>query len=181
MTNEKEIIDFASRLRCIIGKSGDTKKVFAERCGTSEKQLYIYLKGASEPGMKFFRNMKEQYSKFNIEWLISGEGEPILKESPKDVPQGNVIDSKHADVIKRFIDKPYARELNMNLVELERLCPDGYLKVGTFVKGMLEGVQSMAAEPTPSYGERRKKEAPDQIPPGGDRRQGPDRRKAGGG
>lgn len=79
MTNDTENNDFVARLNSIIGKSGDNKKTFAKKCGVSEKQLYIYLKGTSEPSMRFFVSVKDQYPWVNIEWLISGNGEEPLK------------------------------------------------------------------------------------------------------
>lgn len=51
--------------------------MFAKHCGITEKQIYAYLKGASEPGTKFYRNLLINYPNINLNWLISGQGEPL--------------------------------------------------------------------------------------------------------
>ena len=134
MINETKISDFPSRLKYLIGKSGDTNKVFAKNCGIKEKQLYIYLKGDSEPGMKALRGIKLYYPAFSIDWLISGEGIPILEAKNA---HSDVINIQHGQVIEKFKDKQYALELNQNLVTLESLSIKEFYKVGGYVEAAI--------------------------------------------
>ncbi len=66
-------MEFEERLNKIIIESGDEKKVFAEKCGKSESQLYNYLNGSQAPGFYFFKKIKSNYPKVNLEWLIVGD------------------------------------------------------------------------------------------------------------
>ena len=129
--------DFCARLEYVIGKSPDNKKAFAKKCGISEKQLYVYLKGASEPGMRFFSAMKCQYPFINIEWVITGEGLPLFNddkgqylgkgECPHDesiVSYENIVEAEHLKLIKKFKNKELAKSINSKLVELEQMAPD---------------------------------------------------------
>ena len=130
--------------------------------------------------------------RFNVDlnWLLTGDGNPYIGknkniEEPELSQQTNqhqnVIEIQHIDIVRNFKDKPRAKAINQALLELERTSPSAFEAIESYIKGMVSGIQLMAAEPTPSYGERRKNDDPDQIPPEGDRRLGVDRRKAGGG
>jgi transcriptional regulator with XRE-family HTH domain len=85
--------------------------------------------------------------KININWLLTGNGHP--NEVYHDAPHAdlsaqngnNVIESKHADIIKRFIDKQSAVELNLSLVELEKLSPEAYKKMSSYIKGVVDGIK----------------------------------------
>jgi hypothetical protein len=177
MTNEIKNTCFQDRLKLIITRSGDQKKDFAKNCGIAETQLYGYLNGASEPGTKVYQKMKRRYPWINIDWLISGEGCPEISNDNRD---SNVIELQHIDIVKGFNDKARAKSINAALLELERTSPSAFEAIEAYIKGMVSGIQLMVAEPAPSYGERRTKDDPGQIPPEGDRRAGPDRRKVGG-
>ena len=69
-------MNFKERLNKIINESGDEKKVFAEKCGKGESQLYNYLKGSQAPGFDFFNKLKKHYPQVDLEWLISGVENP---------------------------------------------------------------------------------------------------------
>ena len=94
-----------------------------------------------------------------LDWLLKGRaaytvlplGAQISDE--KNIPcpsqpkaQNNVIESKHADVVRRFVDKSYAMDLNLSLVELERMSPEAYKKVGVYIKGVVDGVRMVTSE-----------------------------------
>lgn len=134
MTNETKKSNFSTRLEYLIKYSGVPKKVFAKNCGIKEKQLYVYLRGESEPGLKALKGIKESYPNINIDWLVSGIGEPYLRykaETP------TVIDLRHEQIIKDFEDKEYASELNQVLVSLERLSKKRFYEVGGLIKKVL--------------------------------------------
>lgn len=148
MTENNENPDFCTRLECIIGKLPDNKKTFAKKCGISEKQLYIYLKGTSDPGMRFFSNMKIQYPMINIEWLITGIGEPDIiyedlkiKSSNKDViSYENAIENEHLKLIKKFKNKETALNANKDLLDIEQYSSETFMKATGYLKGLRDGV-----------------------------------------
>ena len=75
------------RLEKIIKAIGMTKKDFAVECGVSRAQLFNYLKGQQVPTATFFVNLKKKYNWINLDWLITGEGEPDLRgDSHKVIP-----------------------------------------------------------------------------------------------
>lgn len=122
----------------------------------------------------------------NINWLFTGGGSPyIIMVYPKgaNVPEPpdepNLEDFKA--VIKNFMDKPYATEISINLVELEPLSPEAYRKVGSYIKGIVDGVKMMSsAGKPPDHIDRRKGERRSDDPEGSvdveERRSGRDRR-----
>lgn len=113
MTNDNKITDFPDRLRYLIKESSDENKAFAKKCGIGENQLYVYLRGKSEPGMRFFKALKEQYPWTSIDWLVSGKGEPIIElEADKD----SVIAMDPA--VKLILD--VEKELNVKLNDKQR-------------------------------------------------------------
>lgn len=186
MTNDTENNNFIARLNSIIGKSGDNKKTFAKKCGVSEKQLYIYLKGTSEPSMRFFMGMKKQYPWVNIDWLVTGVGsqnigriDGDLSKNPRAEENGkeNIVELKHADVIRNFKDKANALTLNMDLVDIEALNPTAYKEVSTYIKGVAYGVRVSQDR---RHDQRRTHNDQEAIPEEGDRRQGKSRRAVNG-
>ena len=58
----------------------------------SKTQLFKYLKGAQALGDRFFRNLKIQFPKINIEWLITGIGAPVVDV---DGEKNNKVDQIH--------------------------------------------------------------------------------------
>lgn len=81
MTNETNNNGFTDRLKQIIAVAGIEKKVFARQCGISPNQLYNYLNGSQEPGTKFYRGLKTTIPSINIDWLITGQGSPNIKDN----------------------------------------------------------------------------------------------------
>jgi hypothetical protein len=106
MTNETKISEFSDRLSYVIDKSNDTKKVFVKKCGKSEPQLYAYLKGNQLPGTDFYQKLKEHYPFINLDWLISGQGNPTINQKednnivPMDPAVGLVIEVENELSIK---------------------------------------------------------------------------------
>ena len=189
MTNDKKNTGFIERLKFIIGYTGDTNKAFAEKCGITEKQIYKYLNGSSQPGTPVYVELQKQYPDVNINWLITGGGSPyITMVYPKGANVPEPPDEPDLEnfkaVIRNFMDKPFAAEIAMNLVELEYNSPEAYKKVASYIKGVVDGIKMMsqAAKP-PERVERRKEERrsgdPSEPTEGIDRRSSQDRRNTG--
>ncbi len=69
-------MDFTDRLKKIIKETGLIRDEFADSAGVSQSQLYRYLNGEQEPSTSFYRNIKKHFPWINIDWLITGIGEP---------------------------------------------------------------------------------------------------------
>lgn len=74
-------MDIKDRLSHIIKIIGVTKKRLSEECEVSRGHFFNYLNGKQEPSSTFYKNLKKQYPWVNIEWLITGEGEPDLRKT----------------------------------------------------------------------------------------------------
>lgn len=72
-------MDIKDRLSHIIMTIGVTKKQLSEECKVSRGHFFNYLNGKQEPSSTFYRNLKSHYPWVNVEWLITGEGEPDLR------------------------------------------------------------------------------------------------------
>jgi len=134
MTNDIKKTEFIDRLKEVIGESKDSVKAFAEKCGVSEAQIHKYKRGEQEPGMRFFAAMKDKYPWVNIDWLITGHGEPTI-DAIRENGHGNVIDIQHAEIIKDFDDKPTAKEMNMDLLVIEKTSKAAFREMGIYIKG----------------------------------------------
>lgn len=145
MTNDKKNTDFIVRLKLMIKNCGDKKKVFAEKCGIAETNLYTYLRGASLPAMPFFVAMKNQYPWVNIDWLITGQGDPTTGVDERDGPE-NVIDIQHNEIIKDFKDKPRAKDANISLLAIESLDRDAFVEMVGFIKGTASNLMASKKE-----------------------------------
>jgi hypothetical protein len=184
MTNEIKNSGFTDRLRYIIDESGNQKKAFAKNCGISENQIYIYLKGTSEPGMKFFNNMKNEYPWVNLDWLINGVGEPKNNgPTQSEIPESTDAYELHLmNLVCGFMDKQRAMNINRELIELEKLDPETFRRVESYVKGTLDTIREMSErspiyEPDRRKAQRRSSDRNNSEYGGLEQRSGKDRRK----
>ncbi len=134
----------------------------------------------------------------NLHWLLTGAGKPYINDAVQDIEEGaysivdgvneinstnksnNVIDIDHDNIIRQFIDKSFARDINLGLVKIERMNPSQYREIGAYIKGIAKGLE-IASKPT-FKSDRRQAERrinDDKIQNGHDRRTGNDRRKTG--
>lgn len=137
----------------------------------------------------------EQKFNFSFRWILTGEGDPYIKENDKktnfhpeslqQIKPDNVIELQHMELVKGFRDKQRALNINRELMELEGLDPEVFRRVESYIKGTVDAVREVA-ERRPRYGDRRQvdrrsKEDPGKGPPDNqDRRSGQDRRNTSG-
>ena len=180
--NLKKIGGRIAFIRC---KKDLTVAEFAKKVGLTKGNISNLENHKYEPS---FKVIVQIYKHFGIspDWLLTGDGEPQKSEGGGNKEQGTtqrVIEMDHADIIRRFQDKSYARDLNLDLVDLERLSPEAYRKVGAYIKGVVDGVRMAAGQgsmydgPDRRSGERRQRDGPVGDTPG-ERRSGGDRRRA---
>lgn len=171
------------RIKSIRGEL--TQKEFAKKLGVSLGAVQYWEANEQIPKGDILLKFRNHFN-IDLNWLLTGQGEPFAererdKAGYQAIQSSNIIELQHLDLVRNFKDKPRAKAINQALLELERTSPSAFEAIEAYIKGMVSGIQLMVAEPQSSYSERRKKDAPENIPPGGDRRRGTDRRKAGGG
>lgn len=179
--------DFVKRLNYLIDREAEGKySVFAKKCGIPHATFYKYTKGRM-PHMEHLVRIKRTLN-IDLNWLLIGQGEPYLNvsmeigEPDPDSISNNVIEMDHETIIKQFTDKQLAREIDLELVKIERLDKTQFREIGAYIKGVAKGL----TRPCPVYNgpdrrlaDRRKGNHPDKLPMGQDRRSGKDRRKVG--
>ncbi len=75
------LMGFKNRLKDIINFSGISISKFAEICGVSISSLQRYLDGKNEPKVSFLKRLASHFN-VNLNWLLTGEGNPYLREKP---------------------------------------------------------------------------------------------------
>ena len=73
-------MNMENRLKDILNSIGIDKPTIAKQCDISLAQLYNYLSGKQPPNSSFLKLLKDHYPWINLDWLISGEGNPRLDE-----------------------------------------------------------------------------------------------------
>ena len=169
-------------------KKSLTQQQVADAVGTAVSYISEIERDLKTPGSKILVSLKHVFN-VSIDWILTGEESPNrenhISDSDSQAQPANIIESGHFAIVKRFVDKSYARDLNLNLVELERMSPVAYRKVGAYIKGVTDGVRIAAGNeggnliPDRRIAERRSSSDPRLSPEGNDRRSGKDRRKAG--
>ncbi len=171
-----------SRLKRLIDAHADGKyTVFAKKLGIPVGTFYNIMKG-QVPNAEHLFHISEIFG-ISLDWLITGDGEvykkDILAVCPDELYEGaqetNIIDIEHSDIIKQFHNKSLARDINKDLVDLERMNGEALKKVGIYIKGVVEGIRLSSEK---GQGSNEKAEGDFA---GGERRSGLDRRKAAGG
>lgn len=185
-----------------------TQKEFAEKTGVSLGGVQNWEVRNQVPNGNALISIRDKFN-IDINWLLTGEGRPhpnAVYPKGTDIPAPtddlSAVELDHFAVIKNFKDKPYARDLSVNLAELERLSLETYRKVGSYIKGVVDGVRMMAdiKQPAPDNkadnqqnrtgeaeqwnGEERREwerrqDRPGEPYSGVERRSGQDRRKTG--
>lgn len=75
-------MEFKDRLKQIIDRLGISITDLLEKCHISKSQFYNYSNGTQEPSSKFLKNLKKLNPSVNIDWLLTGIGDPFI-ERPK--------------------------------------------------------------------------------------------------
>lgn len=169
-----------------LGYGGRQRTKFANKINISPSFLSDVFNCKSGPSFSLISGIAENFEDVNINWLLTGEGEPFLKSTCKttDTPSeahepSNVIELEHVGLVRRFRDKVRAKDANLYLLTLERTDRDAFIEACGYLKGLAQRTIGYL-DPDRRQVARRENDDPDRIPPAGDRRSGGDRRKAGG-
>lgn len=169
----------SERLKLIRKELGNiSQQKLADNIGISVNRIKAIEAGkyniTSELAIKL-----ESFCHFNFKWIMTGLGGPYdgtsryqaihlddscMKEKEKDsLYNGTAVELDHIDIVRRFKNKRSARDINRDLLELERINPKAFEKACSYIKGMLDYASVNSVD---DYN-------------GQDRRSGQDRRKVG--
>lgn len=116
--------------------SGDNKSEFARKCGMSDQSFRCLLpkksvndkRTPSMPGPEKLIQIASAAG-VSIEWILTG--------TEKSHRNKDITTIEHERIINNFEDKECAKEINANLVEIERLSPDMFKEAETLIRGMV--------------------------------------------
>ena len=172
-----------------------SQEEFAKRLGVSLGSVQNWeLNNKIPKGDYLVRFLKRL--NIDINWLLTGEGRPyILTENNSNAQNEYVSEKKtgqpeiastiiqHYELVKQFNDCELAKTANMELLTIERLNPQAFREVVSYIKGISGGLklgQSKRRTEHSTEEDLADSEDPDIFPSGSDRRTGPGRRKLNG-
>jgi hypothetical protein len=93
----------------------------------------------------------------DLDWLLKGKN-----NEDSDTISTNIVEMDHADLIRDFKDKQFAKEINIDLIKIERIDPEKFRETGFYIKGVANGLRTSekkinmgetpAGEPGPKNG-----------------------------
>ena len=179
-------LEFGKRLKQVRKSLGYSQKDFSSKLGIAISTYQHYERGDREAPISLLP--KITVFGVSLDWLLAGQGS-VKAESDSDITNTNhptshdMVELQHMNLVKGFIDKQRAFNIDKELVELEKLAPEVFERIESYIKGSVDTLKAVIKKDKKSCldrrrGERREIEDPDRIPGGVERRSGPDRRKA---
>lgn len=89
------MILFEERLAYLLTSLNISAANFAERLKIQRSALSHLLSGRNKPGFEFMERLITEFPLVNLEWLISGHGNPLKSEEPIRAEK-NVVAPVHA-------------------------------------------------------------------------------------
>lgn len=194
MSRKKSVISkyFSDRLLFLmekVGFGGRQNIKFANKVGVSSSFLSDVINLKSGPSFGLIYGITKNYPEININWLLTGEGSFFVKNggnTSTDNPTvaGKMVEQQHMSLVKEFVDKQRALNIDRQLIELEKLDPETFKRVESYIKGTVDTVREVVKRNAPHpierrVAQRRTEDDPDLMPDELDRRSGMDRRKTG--
>ena len=139
------------RLKQIRKEKGLTQQALAAVLGTSASYVSDIEKGKKMPGSEFLITLKRNLG-LNIDWLLAGEGHPYVKEDQDAMIQDGAIslqqkiEAKHMALVKGFLDKEMAVEINEDLLTIEKGSAAAFRETAVYIKGVASTVKTVAKE-----------------------------------
>jgi transcriptional regulator with XRE-family HTH domain len=142
MKKEKDH-DFGKRLKQAREAKGEeyTQEFVAHCIGVHRVSYQRY-----EAGFKPKRDILDKITSFldtHKGWLLTGTEDPSGNHNTHQENMAqDIIDIQHIDIIKKFKNREKAKRINEILLKVERLNPNAFDKIETYVKGVLDGIES---------------------------------------
>ncbi|PKQ66884.1 helix-turn-helix domain-containing protein [Raineya orbicola] len=73
--------DFAERLKILIDMKGIQPSRFADEIGVQRSGLSHIIAGRNKPSVDFLQKLVQRYPDTNVNWLLTGIGEPIIEQT----------------------------------------------------------------------------------------------------
>ena len=108
--------ELSERIQIIIDLKGIQPSKFADEIGVQRSSMSHIIAGRNKPSLDFLQKVVQRYPEININWLISGIGEPFLKE--KNEKSENI--STDIEVSTEF-EKKKTKEIPNKEKEIERI------------------------------------------------------------
>jgi transcriptional regulator with XRE-family HTH domain len=70
---------FGQRLRDVVKFYRYTQDEFSEIIGTSKANLFNYFADKTKPNIEVIAKLKNKHANLNLDWLITGKGEMLIK------------------------------------------------------------------------------------------------------
>lgn len=129
--SRKKIVDkniFSDRLSRLIihlGYKNRQQSKFAEDIGVPQSTVSEIINSKKDPTLPFLFGIANKWPQININWLLTGNGNMVI---PQD--SDNEIDISHINIVRQFINKDDAYEINFKLAEIEKenLIEFGHIK-----------------------------------------------------
>jgi len=108
--------ELSERIQIIIDLKGIQPSKFADEIGVQRSSMSHIIAGRNKPSLDFLQKVVQRYPEININWLLSGIGEPFLKE--KNEKSENI--STDIEVSTEF-EKKKTKEIPNKEKEIERI------------------------------------------------------------
>ena len=135
---------FSNRIKQIRGSL--TQKQFAIELGVSLGAVQHWEIDNTPPNGSVLIKIRK-VCKININWLLTGEGEPYDDLYPAELPvqpgSSNVIELQHMALVKGFRDKQRALNINQKLMELENLDAESFNHMEGYITGTVDSLRRM--------------------------------------
>lgn len=174
--------NFFDRLRLMREKLEYSQKKLGELVGVSSNTIQSWEKDTYPKGNDLA--LLSKILNCSIDWLLRGDTSTANDSNISEPPtqHDSVIELEHSNLIKRFKNKAFAKDLSEYLIDLESINEEAFREVGSYIRGLVQGLK-LAGEPGGGPDrrkhQRRQQNDSEKAPDGVDRRSGNDRRQTG--
>jgi len=131
-------MNLPQRVALALSQICENNDVLAAKLGVNKNTISAYKNCKGDLKGIVIEGLSKQYN-FSPVWLLTGEGEPNLS----DIKTKNktAIDIQHSNIIERFKNKPLAKDINQDLLDIEDANPGALEKISAYIKGIAEGMR----------------------------------------
>jgi len=105
--------ELSERIKIIIDLKELQPSKFADEIGVQRPNMSHIIAGRNKPGLDFLQKIVMRYPEVNLNWLLSGLGEPVLnwnaskaeQELEEDTESSTVLDKEKNKNVKKEIEK----------------------------------------------------------------------------
>lgn len=83
-------MDIIDRVKQVIEHYGVSVSVFADEIGVQRSSMSHLLNGRNKPSLDFVMKLVDSYPEVNLYWLLKGEGDFLVSESPTSTSVSNI-------------------------------------------------------------------------------------------